>query len=283
MCIKHPFVAIFFLVCLCSCGAKESKEDMVIRMLGEELEEANSKINTATKDLYQKLAAKTEDYRLRERALLYSEKAEMVKVETEIICNYLDSIRALKNIDWDETNNRLKKTKEIFILVDNYAQNGFFNDIKKTSITLDSIFIQNNYKSFLNNLNHNSIIAFVSKIKNNIKNLEYNILRHIDSDTNPGCNLGGEIFSILVGQSTTHLRAGEQLEISAGVGAYSTASKPYISIANKKLEIIGGQGTYKTKVNEAVGKHSIPVKIEFLDQDGHNQTKIVNVEYTIDK
>ncbi len=275
---------MFFLVCLCSCGAKESKEDMVIRMLGEELEEANSKINTATKDLYQKLAAKTEDYKLRERALLYSEKAEMVKVETEIICNYLDSISALKNIDWDETNIRLRKCKEKYIIADNEVELGYFNDKKKIPFTLDSISVPNGYLTFLNNLNKASRIAMLSKIKNNIRNMEYNILRHYDDNTTPGCNLGNfNSFGILVGQSTTHLRIGEQLEISAGVGAFSSAAKPLISIANKKIETINGQGTYKTKVNGAVGKHTIPVRIEFIDESGNLQTKTVTVEYTIDK
>jgi gliding motility-associated protein GldM len=74
---------------------------------------------------------------------------------------------------------------------------------------------------------------------------------------------------------------GQEIEISAGVGAFSRAAQPQISI-NGQSAPIGSEGQAKLKVaGGGIGKHSIPVVIRFMDQDGKMQEKRSMVEYTV--
>ncbi len=51
---------------------------------------------------------------------------------------------------------------------------------------------------------------------------------------------------VLVGQNSNYLMPGQQLQITAGVGAYSSAAAPKISINGSGVNVANGQGTYTT-------------------------------------
>jgi gliding motility-associated protein GldM len=85
---------------------------------------------------------------------------------------------------------------------------------------------------------------------------------------------------ILVGTNSTYLMPGQELKITAGVGAYSSAATPSISINGSNVPVSNGQGTYTTNVSGA-GEHSVNVNISFKDENGKIQTKTETVKYTV--
>lgn len=90
-----------------------------------------------------------------------------------------------------------------------------------------------------------------------------------------------DAFAAIVGQSSNYIMPGQEIEISAGVGAFSKAAQPQITI-NGQGAAIGAEGQATMKVaGGSIGKHSIPVVIRFQDQDGKLQTVTKNVEYTV--
>lgn len=50
---------------------------------------------------------------------------------------------------------------------------------------------------------------------------------------------------VLVGQSSNYLMPWQELTVTAGVGAYSSAAKPSISIGGSSVAVTAGQGSYK--------------------------------------
>jgi hypothetical protein len=90
-------------------------------------------------------------------------------------------------------------------------------------------------------------------------------------------------YGIIVGQSSTHVKKGDVLTITAGMGEFSSHNKPQININNKAIEVNGGHASYKLKVNGAIGKNKIPVQVEYLDENGKRNIKTEIVEYTIDE
>lgn len=90
-----------------------------------------------------------------------------------------------------------------------------------------------------------------------------------------------DAFAAIVGQSSNYIMPGQDVEITAGVGAFSKAAQPAISINGQGVNI-GAEGQAVLKVQGGgLGKHSVPVVIRFKDQDGNMQTVTKNVEYTV--
>jgi len=74
---------------------------------------------------------------------------------------------------------------------------------------------------------------------------------------------------------------GDDLEISAGVGAYSKAAKPVISIAGSTLPLeADGRAVYKTKASGS-GSRTVPVVVKYTTPKGDVETKTFDVKYTV--
>jgi gliding motility-associated protein GldM len=88
-------------------------------------------------------------------------------------------------------------------------------------------------------------------------------------------------FTAIVGQSSNYVMPGQEIEIMAGVGAFSKAAVPQITI-NGQGAAIGEDGAARVKLNGGgIGKHTIPVVIRYVDQDKKPQTITKTIEYTV--
>ncbi len=73
---------------------------------------------------------------------------------------------------------------------------------------------------------------------------------------------------------------GQQLQITAGVGAYSSAAAPSISINGSSVPVSNGQGIYTTTVSGA-GEHTVNVNVTFRDENNKIVTKSTPVKYVV--
>jgi gliding motility-associated protein GldM len=90
-----------------------------------------------------------------------------------------------------------------------------------------------------------------------------------------------DTYTAIVGQSSNYVMPGQDIEITAGVGAFSKAALPQIVIGGSNVNI-GEDGTAKTKLpGGSNGDHSIPVRITYTDQDGKQQVINQEVKYTV--
>lgn len=80
----------------------------------------------------------------------------------------------------------------------------------------------------------------------------------------------------------SYVMPGDEMEITAGVGAFSKAALPTVNIdgANVPLDI---DGAAHRKLNAAtsLGKHAVNVTVHFTDQEGKLQTVTKPIEYTV--
>jgi hypothetical protein len=87
-------------------------------------------------------------------------------------------------------------------------------------------------------------------------------------------------FEILTSQSSNYLLPGQPLEIKAGIGTFSSAAKPTISI-NGVSQVANDSGfaRYRTTVSNS---GNIPVTVSFKDPNtGEVLTKNTTVSYTV--
>jgi gliding motility-associated protein GldM len=123
-------------------------------------------------------------------------------------------------------------------------------------------------------------LTILSKFQNDIKTSENSVIQFCH-------NKVGEVvvrfdtYAAIVGQNSNYLMPGQELEITAGVGAFSKAATPTITI-NGQTYPIGAEGTAMAKLSGGgIGNHSVPVKITYMDQDGKQQIIEKNVEYKV--
>jgi len=123
-------------------------------------------------------------------------------------------------------------------------------------------------------------LTILSKFQNDVKTSENRVIQVCH-------NKVGEVvvrfdtYAAIVGQNSNYLMPGQELEITAGVGAFSKGATPTITIAGRPYQI-GAEGTATAKLpGGGVGPHTIPVRISYTDQEGKPQVIDKVVEYKV--
>nr|MDQ6889871.1 hypothetical protein [Bacteroidota bacterium] len=123
-------------------------------------------------------------------------------------------------------------------------------------------------------------LTMLSKFQNNIKNAESEIVTYCHSQIG-AVKVIYDQFAALVGQSSNYVMPGQEIQITAGVGAYSKAAQPQISIngAGQSLDA-DGRAVYKFNASGA-GNHTVPVNVTYTKPDGTKESKSFSVQYTV--
>jgi gliding motility-associated protein GldM len=121
-------------------------------------------------------------------------------------------------------------------------------------------------------------LTILSKFQSDIKNSESQVIDYLHKQI-------GEVkivfnkFEPLVGTNATYLMPGDELEVKAGVGAFSDAAKPKIFINGTEQTLTAdGTADYKTRVNATGVTH---VRIEYNKPDGTPDVITKDVPYTV--
>jgi gliding motility-associated protein GldM len=123
-------------------------------------------------------------------------------------------------------------------------------------------------------------ITLLSKFQNNVKNAENQIVTYCHNQVG-AVKVVYDQFAALVGQSSNYVMPGEEIEINAGVGAYSKAAQPKISIGGASMPLAeDGRASSKFKVSGS-GSKSVPVNVTYTKPDGTVETKSFDVKYTV--
>jgi hypothetical protein len=185
------------------------------------------------------------------------------------------------------------KGRELFTVLSDHRKELFQIDTQVTyifkgflfiigrSFELDTTASKGFNRTFFNNLTTSAALTRLSQFQNNVKLAENMLIQFCNDKVSSGCDYYSS-YSVLVGQNKGYFKAGERLQITAGVGTFSHAAMPIIIIDSKTVDIDAtGVANYKFKVVSKPGKYTVPVQINFTDQDGNSQTVKKDVEYTI--
>lgn len=123
-------------------------------------------------------------------------------------------------------------------------------------------------------------LTILSKFQNDVKNTEAQIVDYCHTKI-------GEVvlvynkFQAIATSNTTYAMPGDPVEITAGVGAFSDAAKPKITINGQNMPITAeGTAIFKTSA-AGTGDHTINVAIEFNKPDGSVEHVNKVVKYTV--
>lgn len=120
------------------------------------------------------------------------------------------------------------------------------------------------------------------KIKNEILCSEQILLKYLKSRTAELICGNYEQFSAIAVLNSAYIKSGDSIEVVAGVGSFTAASKPRIIIDGREIELnAASHAVYNFRSHSKPGKYIIPVEIEFFKPDGTRERIVKNLKYTI--
>ncbi len=123
-------------------------------------------------------------------------------------------------------------------------------------------------------------ITMLSKFQNDIKNSEAQAVEYYHRKIGE-VEIVYDEFQAFAGTNSQYLMPGEQLIITAGVGAFSKAAKPSITIDGSGVPLkADGAAEYTTTVGNS-GAFTKKVRITFIKPDGTPSTVEKEVKYTV--
>jgi gliding motility-associated protein GldM len=123
-------------------------------------------------------------------------------------------------------------------------------------------------------------ITILSKFQNDIKNSEAQVVEYCHKEIGE-VELIYDEFQAFAGTNSQYLMPGEDLIITAGIGAFSKAAKPNITIDGANVAVKeDGSAEYKTTVSGS-GPAVKKVSISFVKPDGTVSRVDKEVKYTV--
>ena len=286
------------------------------RVVNKSLETSNNNISTSNATLYKSLEEKLTKPESADKAKIWEPKAMQAKQFSSDMITYIDGLKAdlkkaadLKmkynaatkdsvedfradNLDastrvfenagkGEELKSRLDKFRQNMLSIDPSISKEFESTFPVN--TIPPISQDGTKKDFTQAFFHMTptiaSLTILSKFQNNIKNAESEIVTYCHNQ------IGAVVYhmdkaGILVGQNSNYLMPGQPLEITAGVGAYSSAATPTITINGSNVAVAEGKGIYNTTVNGA-GEHSVAVNVSYKDETGKLVSQTETVKYTV--
>lgn len=122
-------------------------------------------------------------------------------------------------------------------------------------------------------------MTILNKLQNDVKNSESQIIDYCHQQIG-AVKLVYDQFEAIAQANRTYAMPGDPIEITAGIGAFSAAARPNITINGKAMQLEGGKAIYKTTASGS-GTQRVNVKIQYVTPDGETKEKNEVVEYTI--
>lgn len=308
---RQKMINLMYLVLTALLAMNVSSEILnAFKVVDISLQNSSANLTAANETMYKSLAENLADPKTAEKAKVWEPKAAQAKKLSDEMNSYIDGLKkALKqasgleirdgketfkedNLDatsrlfdtegkGKELEAKLKAYKAAILEIDSSIHDKFE---KTLPVDVDPPIGQDGEKKeFTQAYFHMTPtvagLTLLSKFQNNIKNAENQVVTFCHEQIG-AVKVRFDKTGVLVGQSSNYVMPGQEVEITAGVAAYSSEAAPQITIGGSSVAAVEGKGSYKLTASGA-GVKKVPVVVNYLDQDGNKQTKTIDVEYTV--
>lgn len=316
---RQKMINIMYLVLTALLALNVSSEILnAFKVVDKSLTTSNTNLSSANETLYKSLQAKVADPITAEKAKIWNAKAEQAKKISGDLYSFIDGIKTqlkaeagskMVTVDGQQVEQfkeddleaatrlfgngpggknlgpqleqKLKDYKVAMLAIDPEIKSQFASTLSVDGAAAKGQ--DGKVKSFTDAYFHMTPtvagITLLSKFQNNVKNSENQVVTFCHAKVGE-VKVKFDKTGVLIGQSANYVMPGQEIEVTAGIGAYSSAAAPQISINGSGVSVVDGQGKYKFPASGA-GAHKVPVTIRYKDQDGNEKTETKNVEYTV--
>ncbi len=315
---RQKMINIMYLVLTALLALNVSSEILnAFKTIDQSLTNANVIIQKKNQDIYTSLEAKLKDPKTAEKAAIWAPKANKAKNLSDEMYAYIETLKqslkkeaGLEIKEGKETFNEddLDATTRLFLKNENGSTKGqeLFNKLKQykealaaidtaiqkdviPTVSLDlAIPTSNNLAAkddwaytYFNMTPAVAAITILTKFQNDIRNTEAQVVEYCHKEIGE-VELVYDQFNAFAASNSQYLMSGEELVITAGVGAFSSAAKPTISIDGVVVPVgTDGSAVYKSVAGSTPGVQSKRVAISFLKPNGETARVEKVVQFTV--
>ncbi|HLG39277.1 MAG TPA: gliding motility protein GldM [Chitinophagaceae bacterium] len=308
---RQKMINMMYLVLTALLALNVSAEILnAFKTVNTSLETTNVTVNNSTNAIMTSLEEKLTDPKTAEKAQLWLPKAQQVQSIAKAAYTYIQTIKddiikqgggnvdkASFKADNLDIATRLMvdkgKGKELLKKLSEFKA-----DVLKVDPSIDSTFANtlpinlgipktqsksNNTweRAYFHMVPTVAALTILSKFQNDVKTSENKIVEFCHNKVG-AVVVRFDTYNAFAATSSNYVMPGDDLEVMAGVGAFSKAALPEITIDGSSEKITeDGAAHRKMKASDALGKHTINVNIKYKDQDGKDQTVSKLIEYTV--
>lgn len=307
---RQKMINLMYLVLTALLALNVSAEILnAFRTVNHSLANASDIIETKNQGLFQSFQKKMADPKTAEKAKIWNDKATQAKSYADNLYNNIESLKGdlMKASGQEKAGGEYKEDnidaptrllvdggrgKELFQKLTEYRNNllNIDPEIKREFDKTLPIDLSTPKTSSEGNNDWPSAyfrmtptiasITMLSKFQNDVKNSEAQVVDYCHRKVGEVEVVYNE-FQAFAGTNSQYFMPGQELVISAGVGAFSKAAKPSINIDGAGVGInTEGVAEYKTRVG-GPGTYTKTVNITFLKPDGSTARVAKQVEYTV--
>ncbi len=272
----------------------------------------NKQINLSTDQIIASLSEKRNEGASAVKANYWYPKAEQAKKLSTDMFNYIQALRMriLKEAGFDPAKNgdstfkadnldiatrimveegegkklqaALAKYKQDLLAIDPAIAAEFKNSLQINTALPDVQDKSNNTweSAYFRMVPTVAATTILSKFQNDVKTSENKVVAYAHEQVGK-VTVRFDTYTAIVGQSSNYVMPGQEIEIMAGVGAFSKAAQPQITI-NGQGAALGEDGAARVKIPAGgIGTHTVSVNIRYKDQDGKDQVIPKTITYTV--
>jgi gliding motility-associated protein GldM len=312
---RQKMINMMYLVLTALLALNVSAEIInAFKTVDNSLLQSNAVLNTSSGSVYESLSEMMKDPKTAEKAGIWKPKAdkakELAKQTSDLIDKYKLSLKEeaglnKENGDFKEDNvdaaTRLFDTKgegkNLYAALENFKKNilAIDPDISKAlaaklPLNLDVPKSSTGKKPtgdkvadwVYGNFHMTPTVAaltMLSKFQNDVKNTENQVATFCASQVG-AVKIVYDKFVPLIGTSSTYLMPGEEMEVTAGLGAFNASVKPEITINGAPVSVDEtGVGTKKFSVS---GSGKVNVNVTYVDPNsGEKKVTTKTIDYTV--
>jgi len=307
---RQKMINLMYLVLTALLALNVSSEILnAFRTVNDSLNNATNTIEDKNKNLFKSLADLQKDPKTAERAAIWAPKAAHAKQISDEMNTYIVSLqnRLKQEADLDPATGEFDEgsLEAATRLMDEKGEGEKLRqkltDFKKALLGIDPAIAKEFGNSLPIDLSMPKVqdktnntwsaayfrmtptiaaVTILSKFQNDVKNSESQVVEYCHKQIGQ-VQVIYDQFSAFAGQSSQYLMPGQELQITAGVGAFSAAAKPTVVIDGTTVPLnADGAAIYKTTVSSP-GSYTKKVHITFTKPDGTQGSKDVDVNYTV--
>jgi hypothetical protein len=306
--ISGVHLVVIHLLLLSSCSTNDHHKNILYQSFANELENMRRIVTNSSDQILAQLDSKRTDPSTQYRAEIWYAKAVIIHKLTDTAIAYINELKKglklppfledgkdplqlerkkmieILKLRRDSIFHQLVRHKNEILNVDPLIKREFENKLPVFSNVNEQA--TKNEKStnyFFDDISVEEAFLLLSHLENNIRSIENRTINFcLDQvGSTDGWSMYS-IFSTLVGQSSTVIKTGETVEITAGVGCFSKAAAPVITFNGRRIEIDEeGTARYKLSHNTTAGKKTVIVKFEYTDQEGRKRVSEKTLQYLV--
>ncbi|MBS1948194.1 MAG: gliding motility protein GldM [Bacteroidetes bacterium] len=123
-------------------------------------------------------------------------------------------------------------------------------------------------------------LTILGKFQNDIKNSENDIVTYC-ADQIGAVAVRYDKTGVIAGANSTYVMPGEKFTVYAGVGAFSSAAQPTITINGKSVSVDKDGKASSDIIAGGSGKQTVKVNVSYKDQDGKLINEVKDIDYTV--